>query len=61
MEFSNSSLPLPYIIQDNTGNHYDIFGNSKETNKEDLKPAKSFIAYWFAWAAFYPETELYNN
>jgi Protein of unknown function (DUF3179) len=58
--FSNSSLPLPYIIQDNIGNHYNLFGLSMDAQKESLIPAKSFIAYWFAWAAFYPDTDLYN-
>ncbi len=60
LEFFKSSESLPYIVKDNLGNHYDIFGKSKDPNKEDLIPAKSFIAYWFAWAAFYPDTELYQ-
>jgi len=59
IEFTKSSLQLPYIVQDNLGNHYDLFGHSKELGKSNLKPAKAFIAYWFAWAAFYPSTDLY--
>lgn len=61
LTFSKSSLSLPYIIEDNLENHYNIFGESRDASKINLKSAKAFIAYWFAWAAFYPETELYNN
>lgn len=60
LTFKLSSLPLPFIIEDNEGNHYDWFGNSRNIESEDLQKADSFISYWFAWAAFYPETELYN-
>jgi hypothetical protein len=59
--FTKSSLSLPFIIEDNTGNHYDIFGKSKEASKPNLQQVKSFIAYWFAWAAFYPETDLHKE
>lgn len=59
--FKKSSLSLPFIIEDDSGNHYDIFGKSRESGKPNLITAKSFIAYWFAWAAFYPNTELYKN
>jgi hypothetical protein len=60
LEFSHSELNLPYIIKDKNGNHYDIFGKSMEAGTANLKPVKSFVAYWFAWAAFYPNTELYQ-
>lgn len=61
LEFQQSSLSFPYIIEDNLGNHFDIFGKSQDISYPSLQPAKSFIAYWFAWAAFYPETELYQK
>ncbi len=60
LEFSKSELDLPYIIKDKNGKHYDIFGKSMEVGTANLKPAKSFVAYWFAWAAFYPNTDLYQ-
>ncbi len=59
--FTKSSLPLPFIIQSGDGNNYDLFGISLTSGKPNLKPAKSFIAYWFAWAAFYPNTDLYTE
>lgn len=61
LTFKLSSLSLPYIIEDSNGNHFDIFGKSLDSSFPDLEMTKSFIAYWFAWAAFYPETELYNK
>ncbi len=51
---------LPWIFKDSKKNKYNLFGIS-ENNKKVLKPAKSFIAYWFAWVAFYPNTELYER
>jgi len=60
LEFSISTSQLPYIINDNQGNQYDLFGKSKKQENLDLIPAKSFIAYWFAWAAFYPGTDIYR-
>lgn len=57
-KFSKSNQPFPLILMDDKGNHYDIFGEPNIEGVENLKPAKSFIAYWFAWAAFYPTTEV---
>ncbi len=47
---------LPIILTDNEGNSWDIFGEAVGGARlgQRLKPTKSFIAYWFAWAAFYP-------
>ena len=61
LTFKLSSLSLPYIIEDSNGSHYDIFGESHDSSFPDLEMTKSFIAYWFAWAAFYPETELHKK
>lgn len=48
---------FPGIIKDNEGNIYDAFGYCLEGAKKDsrLTPVNGFIAYWFAWYAFYPE------
>ncbi len=51
---------LPWIIKDNNNNKYDLFGHSDKINFR-LKPAKSYISYWFAWAAFYPNTQLFEK
>lgn len=51
---------LPGIIEDNEGNVFDIFGYciSGPAKGSRLQPMNGFIAYWFAWAAFYPEVEI---
>lgn len=51
---------LPIIMTDNEGNKWDIFGYAVEGNRkgERLLPTKSFIAYWFAWATFYPQISI---
>lgn len=50
-------------MADRYGNIYDLFGHIVEgPDKGDrLKTPKQFSAYWFAWAAFYPNTLLYRN
>ncbi|NOX65006.1 MAG: DUF3179 domain-containing protein [Chlorobi bacterium] len=51
---------LPIILTDNEGNYWDIFGQAVEGPRlgQRLKQTKSFIAYWFAWVAFYPNIEV---
>ncbi len=51
---------MPVIMKDENGNRYDIFGFVVfgPNQGERLDSVTQFIAYWFAWAAFYPETSL---
>lgn len=58
LSVDNNSLPV--IMKDENNNEYDIFGTvvSGPAEGERLKSVTQFIAYWFAWAAFYPETSL---
>ncbi len=51
---------LPIILKDNEGNKWDIFGYAVEGDRkgERLTPTKSFIAYWFAWGAFYKNVSI---
>ncbi len=60
LEFNITDKPLPAVMQDNFGNVWNIFGEAIEgpDKGEKLNNVVSFISYWFAWAAFYPETEL---
>jgi len=58
--FNSSTTDTPWFINDSNGNKYDLFGRSEDKTQQ-LKPAKSFIAYWFAWATFYQNTELYER
>ncbi|MFN0274555.1 MAG: DUF3179 domain-containing protein [Chitinophagales bacterium] len=55
------SNTLPAICSDENGNLFDVFGNCIEGSLKgaQLKQVDGFIAYWFAWAAFYPEAEVY--
>lgn len=57
--FSIPNTFSSFVISNNLGNSYDLFGNSLNSSSVNLEPAKYFVAYWFAWAAFYPETDLY--
>jgi len=54
---------LPIVLTDNEGNSWDIFGEAVGGARlgQRLKPTKSFIAYWFAWAAFYPDIEIFKE
>ncbi|MBL1215701.1 MAG: DUF3179 domain-containing protein [Ignavibacteriae bacterium] len=54
---------LPIVMEDNEGNKWDFFGRAVEGSRtgEELDSPKAFIAYWFAWAAFYPNTSIANN
>ncbi|WP_337865551.1 DUF3179 domain-containing protein [Ignavibacterium sp.] len=53
---------LPIVMVDTDGNKYNLFGEisvgPKKGNK--LKSVTSMVAYWFAWAAFYPNTTIAN-
>lgn len=51
------------IMIDNEGTKWDIFGNgiSGPSQGTKLTPTQSFISYWFAWAAFYPNAEIHSN
>ncbi|WP_020532496.1 DUF3179 domain-containing protein [Flexithrix dorotheae] len=51
------------IMQDNEGNKWDIFGEAVDGPRkgERLTPTNSFMGYFFALAAFYPESGIYHN
>ena len=46
-----------------TGSVWNIFGEavSGTLEGEVLAYGKSFISYWFAWAAFYPQTNIWKG
>jgi hypothetical protein len=48
---------FPDILEDNLGNIYNVFGEVSSGPNPDyqLERPVSFIGYWFAWAAFYPD------
>ena len=50
------------IVDAETGSVWNIFGSatSGELAGTQLKPINAFPHFWFAWAAFYPDTLLYG-
>ncbi len=61
LEFAAVQDNQPVIMIDvETGSGWDAFGRCIEGPYmgKQLKPVVSFIAYWFSWAAFFPETEI---
>ncbi len=69
---SNSSVPLNFsanqdngaaIFTDNLQNQYNILGEviSGPNSGQRLEGTHSYIAFWFAWAAFYPDLQIYGN
>ncbi len=51
---------FPTVFEDNNGNSYDIFGEAINgpLKGQRLIPTDSYIGFWFAWAAFYPDLEI---
>jgi hypothetical protein len=49
-------------LVDQEGNEWNLFGTaiSGPRKGEQLKPLKSFMAYWFSIGAFYPQAEIYT-
>ena len=47
-------------MTDDENNKWDIFGKAISGPKtgQQLTPVQSYNAYWFAWAAFWPSSEL---
>ena len=60
LSFEALNDQLPLIMKDEAGNTWNIWGQAVDgPNKgATLKPLNSYIAYWFAWAAFWPGTDL---
>ena len=51
------------IVDEQTGSAWNIFGTAiaGELEGTQLQSINAFPHFWFAWAAFYPETELYGH
>lgn len=58
-DFNNTET----FFKDDEGNTWSVFGEaiSGPRQGEHLTSAKSFVSFWFAVAAFYPDPEIYNN
>ena len=51
------------IIDNETGSRWNIFGEAVagELQGQALETLKGNTTFWFAWAAAYPDTRIYNN
>jgi len=49
------------VMEDQEGTRWDLFGEAREGPRagEQLAPLFSYTAYWFAWAAFFPGSEIH--
>ncbi len=61
-EFQASEQALPAVMKDNKGNVYNLFGEVIDGPDMGfrLEATRSFIAFWFAWGAFYPNISIYQ-
>ena len=61
LEFSAGEDEGRLVDQD--GNEWDLFGTARKGPRkgEQLKPVRSFMAYWFSIGAFYPGVEIYDG
>ena len=52
---------LPVALIDNEGNEWDAFGNALSGPRmgTSLEAPLNYIGYWFAWATFNPEIEIF--
>ena len=62
LTFTPVQEALPVVMEDDEGNHWDVFGRAVSGPRQGqrLKQLPSYIAYWMAWAAFNPETDIYD-
>ena len=51
------------VLKDQFNNEWDLFGNaiSGPDQGAEMEPTNSFIGYWFSWAPFYPNPEIYGE
>jgi hypothetical protein len=51
------------ILDDQTGSEWDVFGKavSGEIAGSQLEPVVSVNHFWFSWAAFRPETRIFEG
>jgi len=63
LTFSPIQNDLPKIMSDDEGNVWDVFGSAVSGPRagQQLEMTSSSTSYWFAWAAFFPNAEIYFN
>ena len=62
LDFEAVQNKLPVVMRDNEGNEWDVFGVavSGARTGQQLQKTNSYIAYWFAWTAFFPQAVVHN-
>ena len=62
LEFSAVQNQLPVVMMDNEGTSWDVFGKAVSGPHvgASLRKTNSYIAYWFAWTAFFPGTVIHQ-
>ena len=62
LEFKPVENKLPIVMIDNEGSEWDIFGTAKTGARTgtQLQKTNSFIAYWFAWTAFFEDAIIHE-
>ncbi|MEN8230334.1 MAG: DUF3179 domain-containing protein [Bacteroidota bacterium] len=63
LSFSAVQDQYPIVMTDSEGNMWDLFGTAVSGPRKgtQLTNARSFIGYWFSFAAFYPHLSIYEN
>lgn len=61
-EFTPVQDALPVVMIDNEGNQWDVFGQAVSGPRAGtrLQKTNSYIAYWFAWTAFFQNAEIHQ-
>ena len=63
LSFSAIQDKYPIVMTDTEGNMWDVFGKavSGPRHGTQLQHTRSFIGYWFSFAAFYPNVQIYKK
>lgn len=63
LNFTGIDDSLPNVMRDDEGNVWDIFGTAASGPRAgtQLGMTASYVSMWFAWAAFFPDTEIHFN
>ena len=62
LEFEAVQDRLPVVMRDNEGTEWDVFGVAVSGDRagQHLQKTNSYIAYWFAWTAFFPGADIHQ-
>ena len=62
LDFEAVQDQLPVVMRDNQGNEWDVFGKavSGARTGQRLQKTNSYIAYWYAWTAFFPGADIHQ-